>query len=95
MPKNIRVGIDIGTYQVKVAVVEMALNDDGKRNPKIIATGLSESKGLRHGYIINTEEVSESVSIAIRKAEKICGYKITKAFISMGGTVLFLVGQEL
>jgi cell division protein FtsA len=63
----------------------MFLNDDGKKNPKIIATGLSESKGLRHGYIINTEEVSESVSIAIRKAEKICGYKITKAFISMGG----------
>jgi cell division ATPase FtsA len=46
--RNITVGIDVGTYQVKVVVAELA--QEGERKiPKIIGTGFAESKGLRHG----------------------------------------------
>lgn len=84
MSRNIKVGIDIGTYQVKVLVCE-AVYENNKKVFKIIGTGLSESKGLRHGYIINTEDVKESVSIAVSKAEKNSGFKINEALVSMGG----------
>ncbi len=84
MSKNIKVGIDIGTYQVKVVVSELAYENE-KKNFKIIANSLSESKGLRHGYIINTEDVKESLLNALSKVEKIIGFRVNEALVSIGG----------
>ena len=56
MSRRIATGIDIGTYQVKVVVVEEVADKSGIRQLHIIGTGLAESKGLRHGYIVNKEE---------------------------------------
>ncbi|MHB1316795.1 MAG: cell division protein FtsA [Minisyncoccota bacterium] len=84
MARNIITGIDIGTYQVKVVVTEL-VKDGSKSIPRILGTGIAESKGLRHGYIINTEDVTESVSIAIAQAEKSADIKIRRAYISVGG----------
>ncbi len=84
MMHNITVGIDIGTYQVKVVVAELIKNG-GKSIPRIIGTGIAESKGMRHGYILNTEDVTSSIKTAISQAEKTSGIKIRKAFISIGG----------
>ncbi len=84
MAKNIAVGIDIGTYQIKISVVE-AKNEDGNISYKIIGTGFAESKGLRHGYIINSGDTTNSLRIAIAQAEKTSGIKIRKVFLSIGG----------
>lgn len=91
MAKNIAVGIDIGTYQIKIVVVEKvrASQDEAsnlERNIyKIIGTGFAESKGLRHGYIINAGDTINSLRIAIASAEKTANIKIKKAFLSIGG----------
>lgn len=82
MARNITTGIDIGTNQVKVVVTE---NNGNNNLPKIIGTGFSQSKGLRHGYIINQNDTIKSIILAIKQAEKITGIKIKKAFISIGG----------
>ena len=87
MARNIVTGIDIGTHQVKVVVSER-LHDKDKEFPKIIATGYSESKGLRHGYIINTGDVTEGIKEALKQAEKGAKMKIKNAFISVGGVGL-------
>jgi cell division protein FtsA len=84
MAKNIAVGIDIGTYQIKIVVVENVY-EDGKNNYRIIGTGFAESKGLRHGYIINASDTARSLRIAIAEAEKTAGVKIKRAFLSIGG----------
>ena len=83
MAKKISVGIDIGTYQVKVVVAENSGNH--KELPKVIGTGFAESKGLRHGYIINAPDVIKSLSQAIKQAEESSGVKIRRAFLSVGG----------
>lgn len=87
MSKKISVGIDIGTYQVKVIITEL-VTLDGKRVPKIIGKGIYKSKGLRHGYIINKNEVTRSLIQAVRQAEEEAQTKIKKAFISIGGVSL-------
>ena len=87
MRKHIAVGIDIGTYQVKVVVSESDPEND-RILPRIIGTGFSESKGLRHGYIVNSRDVTKSVIQAVAQAEKVSGIKIKKAFISIGGISL-------
>jgi cell division protein FtsA len=84
MAKNYAVGIDIGTYQIKIVVVENT-RENGQDNFKIIGTGFAESKGLRHGYIINSGDTTKSLRIAIAEAEKTSNIKIKKAFLSIGG----------
>lgn len=83
MRRNIAVGIDIGTHQIKVVVTE-----PGKRPgslPKIIGSGKAESKGLRHGYIIHQADTIRSIRKAIREAERSSGIQIKKVFLSVGG----------
>lgn len=85
--KEISTGIDVGTYQVKVVITEL-IKRDGKKIPHIIGKGLFKSKGLRHGYIINKNEVTRSVIQAVKQAEAQANLKIKKAFISIGGISL-------
>ena len=87
MRKHIAVGIDIGTYQVKVVVSESDPESE-RVMPRILGTGFAESKGLRHGYIVNSRDVTRSVSQAVAQAEKASGIKVKKAFISIGGISL-------
>jgi len=85
MARNITVGIDIGTYQVKVVVAELVRDAGGRQSTQIIGTGSAESKGMRHGYIIHGSDITRSIQIAVAQAEKSSGIKIRKVFIAVGG----------
>lgn len=69
---------------MKVVIAE-EIRANGNTAPKIIGTGVSESKGLHHGYITNQSEVSKSVRSAVLQAEKMAGVEIKRAFVSIGG----------
>jgi cell division protein FtsA len=87
MKRRIATGIDIGTNQIKVVVVEEVKGPSGTL-PQIIGTGLSESRGLRHGYVVNKEDVAESVRHAKAQAEGFARVPIKSAFLSVGGISL-------
>src|ERR1700677_2098954 len=80
MNRRIATGVDIGTYQIKVVVVEELSDKNGARQLRVLGTGLSESKGLRHGYIVNKEEVSASILKAKREAESVSRVQLRAAF---------------
>ena len=84
MARNIAVGIDIGTYQIKVVVAEKS-GDQNSTHPHVLGTGFCESKGLRHGYIVNVNEVTRSLKVALERAEKSSGISIKRAYVSVGG----------
>jgi len=84
MARNIITGIDIGTYQIKVVVAEKTREED-RQFPKILGTGFAESKGLRHGYIVNIAEVTRGIKTAIEQAQKTSGVAIRRAYVSVGG----------
>ena len=85
MIRNISVGIDIGSTTTKVVVGEFL---KGEKNPKIIGVGESESKGMRHGYVVDISEAAKSLRSAISSAEKSSGIKIKRAFVAVGGATL-------
>lgn len=87
MSRHVATGIDIGTCQIKVIVAESASQNE-RQFPRIAGTGIAESRGLRHGYIVNKSEVAKSIHEAVHAAEKASGQKIKKAFISVGGISL-------
>lgn len=89
MARRIATGIDIGTYQVKLVVVEEVVDPRTKaRAMRIIGTGLAESKGLRQGYIVNTEEVAASIREAKQQAESVARVPIRAGFLAVGGISL-------
>ncbi len=85
MARKIAVGIDIGTYQIKVVV---ASQDNKTGHTRIIGTGFVQSKGIRHGYVINKQEITKMLQTALAKAEKTSGITIKKAYLSVGGVGL-------
>ena len=85
MIRNISVGIDIGSAKTKVVVGEFL---KGEKNPKIIGLGESETKGIRHGCVMNANDVVYSLKIATAMAEKSSAIKIKRAFVSISGTSL-------
>jgi cell division protein FtsA len=88
MSRRIAAGIDIGTYQVKLVVVEELVDKSGERQLRIIGTGLAESKGLRHGYLVNKEEVTASIREAKRQAESFAHIPLKAGFLAVGGISL-------
>lgn len=91
MSRSIITGIDIGTHHVKVVIAdaqarnEKSPKNEGKNQPKIIGVGLAEARGLRHGYIVNVEDVVLSIRHAIAEAERRAEVKVKEAFVSIGG----------
>ncbi len=84
MSRNTITGIDIGTYHIKVVISDSKEKNE-KGFPKILGIGTAESRGIRHGYIINIQDTVESIKQAILEAEKRANIKIKKAFVSIGG----------
>lgn len=79
--KRIATGIDVGTHATRVVIVEHSRGE----SPRIIGTGVSETRGLRHGYIVNKMDAMRGISIAIAHAEKMAGVKIKNTLLSVGG----------
>ena len=88
MKRRIATGIDIGTYQVKMVVVEELSDKKSGRQLRILGTGLAESRGLRHGYIVNKEEVSASIMKAKQEAESAARIPLRAGFLAVGGISL-------
>ncbi|MBI5401186.1 MAG: cell division protein FtsA [Candidatus Yonathbacteria bacterium] len=82
--KRIATGIDVGTHATRVVVVEHASGE----TPRIIGTGVSETRGVRHGYIVNKMDAMRSIESAVVHAEKMAGFKIKNALLSVGGISL-------
>lgn len=71
-----------------VVVEEQPADKQRPRSVRILGTGLAESKGLRHGYIVNKAEVTESILEAKRQAEATAQVPIRSGFLSIGGISL-------
>lgn len=75
------VGLDIGTTKICALVAEMKENQ-----PEILGVGLSPSKGLRKGVVINIEATVQSIKKAIDEAEVMAGCKIQSVYAGIAGS---------
>lgn len=85
MARKIAVGIDVGTYQIKVVV---ASQDSKDQRAKILGTGYAQSRGIRHGYVVSRADIAKMLQMAVLQAEKASGIAIRKAYLSVGGVGL-------
>lgn len=87
MARRIATGIDIGTHHTKVVVVEEVESQEGPVL-RIIGTGIAETRGLRHGYIVDAEDAAQSVRAARQQAEQAAQVPVKRCFLAIGGISL-------
>lgn len=81
MREKIISGIDVGTSGVRVIVG--GLGKDGKL--RVLGAGTAPSEGTRKGAVVNIEEVSGAIKKAAAEAERISGFSVDAAYVSVGG----------
>ncbi len=74
------VGIDVGTTKVVTLVAEA-----GDDQLNILGVGLTPSKGLKKGIVVNVDEAVTSIVTSVEKAERLSGYRIGSAYVGVAG----------
>ena len=78
---DVIVGLDIGT--TKVCSVIGRVNE--YRSIDIVGVGVSPSRGLRKGVVVNIESTVQSVATAIEKAELMAGTEVKSVYAGIAG----------
>lgn len=77
------VGIDIGTTTVRCVVGHI----DGTTGvPTIVGVGVATNSGMRKGNVINLTGPAAAIDEALGEAERMSGYQVDMASISVNGT---------
>lgn len=79
-------GIDVGTYYIKVVIA--ASPQEADLPMQILGTGTSSSRGMRHGYIIDTKEATKSIREALHRASSAAKVRVRRARVALGGVGL-------
>lgn len=83
MPKSkIIAGIDIGTSKITTIVASQSSDTD---KVHVIGVSTYASKGIRRSQIVDIEEAVASITESVEAAERMAGYSISQAFVSVGG----------
>ena len=80
--ETVLVGIDAGTTKVTTLIGEVGRTGD----VNIIGYGIGPSVGMKKGMVANIDQTVNSVAQSIEKAERLSGYKISSAFVAVGGS---------
>ena len=75
------VGIDVGT--TKVCTIVAQVQDNGRAN--VLGVGLTPSKGLDKGVVVNIDDAVNAIATSVEKAERLSGYRIGTAFVGVAG----------
>jgi cell division protein FtsA len=75
------VGIDVGT--TKVCTIVAQVQDSGRVN--VLGVGLTPSKGLDKGVVVNIDDAVHAIATSVEKAERLSGYRIGTAFVGVAG----------
>jgi len=84
MPKSQLISaIDIGTTKITTVIASLSL-DQEKIN--VIGVATEPAKGLRKSQIVDIDETIESITQSVEAAERMAGYSIASALVSVSGT---------
>jgi len=80
-PKNLIVGLDIGTSKIVCIVAEA----QPEGTLEVIGMGSSPSKGLRRGVVVNIEHTVNAIQRALEEAELMADCKIREVYTGIAG----------
>ncbi len=81
--QKIIAGIDVGSSKTTTVIASLSNVEDLRA--KIMGVSSVPSKGMRKGQIVDIEEATQSVVESVEAAERMAGYNLSKALISVSG----------
>lgn len=79
--RQIVAGLDIGTSKIGVVIGEV----QGEGRIQILGVGMSPSKGLRQGTVINLDEAVRSIQRAVEEAQLTAGLEVHSVTVGIAG----------
>jgi len=73
--------IDVGTTKVCTIIAEA----ESGNNVRVVGVGITPTKGLAKGLVVNINEARESIRESVQRAEQASGYKVESAYIGVTG----------
>lgn len=78
--REILVGLDIGTSKIGVVIGEVINN-----NLQILGVGMSPSRGLRQGVVIDLDQAVQSIEKAVHEAQLTAGVEVDEVIVGIAG----------
>ncbi|TSC87727.1 MAG: cell division protein FtsA [Microgenomates group bacterium Gr01-1014_7] len=87
-------GIDVGSS--KIATLIASIDESGSAGTKINLIGVSStpSRGVRKNQVVDIEEAVKAITESVEASERMAGYSISSAFVSLGGPQIESVNQH-
>ena len=79
------VGMDVGTDTVKV-IIGHSDPESNEKKITIVGVGMAKNGGMRKGTIVNLDKTAEAVDKALDAAERMSGYQVDRATVSINGS---------
>ena len=73
--------IDVGTTKICTTIADV--NEGGII--RVAGVGVTKSRGLHKGLVVNINDAKESIHESVRKAEQVSGYKVESAYVGVTG----------
>src|SRR5687767_11605674 len=83
-------GVDVGSS--KISTLISTISEDGKVN--LIGVSSVPSKGVKKGQVVDIDEAVESITESVEAAERMAGYSISAAYVSLSGSQVESVNQH-
>ncbi len=79
-------GVDIGSSKITTLIAQVVVEEITQdTSVNIIGVSNTNSKGVKKGQIVDIEEAVEAIIASVEAAERMAGFNLDRAFISVGG----------
>lgn len=75
-------GIDIGSSKIATLIAQF---NEEEEKVSVVGVSTAPSKGVRKGQIVDIDEASSSISESVEKTERMAGYSLDRAFVTVSG----------
>lgn len=82
--------VDVGSS--KVATLIASVGEDDKLS--LIGVAATPSRGVKKGQVVDIEEAVHAITESVEAAERMAGYSISSAYVSLGGPQIESVNQH-
>ena len=79
--RKVLASIDVGT--TKICTIIADASDGG--GLRVVGVGITPSKGLHKGLVVNINEARESIHESVKRAEQASNYKVESAYVGVTG----------
>lgn len=79
-------GIELGSSKIATLIAQVSTDPVSfDTNVSIVGVSSVDSRGIKKGQIVDIEEAVEATIASVEAAERMAGYNLDKAYISLGG----------